>query len=168
MKTNFATTNSPYWIELDCGIWVHLTELHQFLTYRYILTPSGIATCSTQEAINGLREEFARVSQRFEGKPKPLHILGPDPIPYTFALASGQKIDTRRIAYVSCLGTFESPLTLEPKFPKDDQERLLSAFQHSELVVGWFQDTWGPPDSDVLEGALKELSWKALAVDASD
>ena len=147
---------------------MHLTELHQFLTYRYMLNPTGIAFCTKQEAIDGLHEEFSRVSQQMGRKPKPLHILAPDQIPHTFALTSGEKIDTQRIAYVSCLGTFESPLTLEPKRPKDDQELLLSAFQHSELVVGWFQDTWGPPDSDVLVGALKGVTWKALAVDASD
>lgn len=134
-----------------------LTSLHQYRTYGGVLC--GLP--ETDEVRAWPIEGAVRTAEQlFHCGPSRIAILPPELMLSTVVTARGGKREEATVEFlpaVCSIGTFESKT---PAFnPGADG---------SEVVVVWFQGTFGPPEAGYVTKCIQEIDWDEFACDLHD
>ncbi len=168
---SFADVHAPVVIHLADARPILLDELIQFRTYAGLL----VGLPEERHVGSVVDQALNRAQEHFGDKPVP-HMLEFELVDYEQEVASSrldkagrlahadqrpQRKVGRRLPLVTCMASFECPVTVSPPVG-------VGVFAKSIATLVWFQETFGPPLAGQVIECIRILDWAAIAVDISD
>lgn len=133
-----------------------LTALHQYPTYDGVL----LGVPSTDEVRSWPIEGAIRLADElFQCEPRRIVLLPPELRVSTVVTSSRGEPSSQAVEFlppICSIGVFESSV------PVDDSEA-----EGSEVVVVWFQGSFGPPEPGFVTECLQQMNWEQSARDIS-